>query len=510
MPERCWPVLSPDFAAAARRHAGDVLAMLALFVGVSLLAGRVFRFPFDDEIYTLTIGEQYPGLKMLVDLPRADDVHPPLTNFIVNWFEQFGLAVSTMRLISLAMTGLALALFQLLTMWLVARRNGAAAEWPTRLIAVLLFGLCPLAVSQGDAVRWYPQFALLIALLVTLYLAAGNNAARLYSAAALGLAGSVNFLAGPVALAFVIYRYVLQRAFTLRFDAVFWLVTLVFGSLGAYTASVLLWLRRGALHTQLGNGIVRSALTDLLGFFGGDTLGVGLAWLVVPVIAVAALAIVAAVDRKRASDPVHFLLLMLATAALTALPGFAKPRSFLYLAPAMALLLTLYLDRLLRQGHRVAALAMSVLLVAAAVTGAANVGSSVHPFKRAAVIPYGEVLDFVRANRSGRTLVVSTDPVVVYELRSDERSGALCASFFFDTSACFGDAAYDTVVLIRGHNSRSGDVYDRRFEAHVQRVIGDRHKRAALEAGLDKDAALKTRLTGVSLSEHILAVEVYR
>jgi hypothetical protein len=153
------------------------------------------------------------------------DVHPPLSYLLVEGLQQLGLSAAAMRIVSLGMTALALALFQLLTLSFIPR----PVDITTRLIAVLLFGLCPLALSQGDALRWYPMFALLIALFVTFYLAGGNKAARLASAVALGVAGSTNLLAGPVAFALAIYRYGLQRRFRAGFDGVFWLLVLVFG-----------------------------------------------------------------------------------------------------------------------------------------------------------------------------------------------------------------------------------------------------------------------------------------
>ena len=61
--------------------------------------------------------------------------------------------------------------------------------------------------------------------------------------------------------------------------------------------------------------------------------------MVVPAVIIAAMAILAAADRREPSSPVHLFLLLLAGAALMALSGFARPRSFLYLAPVLAALL---------------------------------------------------------------------------------------------------------------------------------------------------------------------------
>lgn len=132
---------------------------------------------------------------MLTVLPATQDDHPPLSYLVFHGLRQLGLTDAGMRLCSLAMTALALMLVQILVLSWIAERERAAVSPQTRLIAVLMFGLIPIAVSQGDALRWYPLFALQIALFVTLYLAPQRDAIRLWSGAALGLAGSTNFLA---------------------------------------------------------------------------------------------------------------------------------------------------------------------------------------------------------------------------------------------------------------------------------------------------------------------------
>jgi hypothetical protein len=503
------PALSPDFAAAARAYAVDVAGAVFLFVAASLTAGRVWRFPFDDEIYTLSTIERMSPLELLALFPARFDVHPPLSYLLFSGLQHLGAGASGMRLASLAMTALALALFHLSALTWMARGR-EPIQLVNRLIALVLFGLCPLAVSQGDALRWYPLFAALFALFVTLYLAGRNDAARLCSAVALGLAASTNLLAGPVALAFALYRYALQKRFAWRFDTAFWLITLAAGSLSVYSAGALLFARFGQVGSQLGNGILRAVLTDALGFFGGDALGLGQAWIVVPALAIGALALYASSDRKRPSAPVHLLLLMLAAAALTIVPGFAKPRSFLYLAPVMTLLVVIYLDGLLRRGQIGRALAATAVLAAVNVAAIANISHNDHPFKRNAVIPYQSILDFIGANGSGQVLVVSTDPVIPWML--NHRAGAACASYFFAARNCLGAGArYDSVILVRGHSDKSASAATmRKFGESLAPLIAGRQKIATMQAGHDEDAALKSRLTGVALDAAILTVDLYR
>ena len=507
--QQARPILSPDFAACARAYALDVAAAVFLYFGVSVMAGRVWRFPFDDEVYTLSTIERFSAFKLAFVYPGLTDVHPPLSYLLFDGLQQLGLSEAGMRLVSLAMTALALALFQLLALTYLAQRNGVGPA--TRLVAVLLFGLCALAVSQGDALRWYPLFALLIALFVTLYLAGGNDAARLCAAAALGIAGSTNVLAGTVAAAFAVYRYGFERRWRAAFDLPFWGLAALFGSLGLYTVLSLLAARSRQIAGQLGDGILRSVLTDGLGFFGGDALGVSQAWIVVPAAAITGMALLAAIDRRQAGHPPHLLLLMLGTAALTVLPGFDKPRSFLYLAPAAALLLVLFIDRQLREGRVGRGLLLAVLLLASNVAAIANIEHNAHPFKRAAVIPYRSIVDFIDGNGAGRVLVVSTDPVVPWLLnRRGER--APCADFFLRARRCL-DAGqhYDSIFVVHGHSDKSKNAaVMRRFADLAGEATAGRRKVAALFAGRDEDAPLKSRLTGVALDKTLLTVDLYQ
>jgi hypothetical protein len=119
--------------------------------------------------------------------------------------------------------------------------------------------------------------------------------------------------------------------------------------------------------------------------------------------------------------------MLAAPAALMVLAGFAKPRSFLYLAPAVTLLVALWLDRELQGGRIGRALVAAALLMAANVAAIAHIDHNSRPFKRNAAIPYQAVLDFVAANATGRILVVSTDPVIPWLLTHGTFDG--CASF---------------------------------------------------------------------------------
>lgn len=498
-----------SYGAVARTHACDVASMLFLFVVTSVSAGRVWRFPFDDEIYTLTLIERHSALTLLTTFPASLDVHPPLSYLVFYGLRQIGLGEPGMRLCSQAMTALALALFQLLALRSTVRPPATSAAPAIRVIAVLLFGLTPLAISQGDALRWYPLFALSTALFVTLYLVPRHDTAQLSSAVALGLAASTNFLAALFVPAFVLYRYGLERRFCFSFDLVYWLLAAAGAGLGIYTAVWLLAARPGVVHGQFGNGVVRAVLTDTLGFFGGDALGLSQGWIVAPTVIVFLIAAASAIDRTEPGKPAHLLLLMLGATALMALAGFGKPRSFLFLAPIAAVLLTAFFNRQLRQGHRGRLLVLVALVLATSVSVIANVNSGTHPFKRNAVIPYQSILDFIHRNEQGRVLVVSTDPVVPWLLRPNRDDH--CAGYFLSAARCLDAGRYDTVFVVLGHSDKSAnEAAMRKFADLLASVTAGRHKVATLGAGLDEDAALKSRLTGVPLGRDILTIDYYQ
>ncbi|MFZ0846621.1 MAG: hypothetical protein WAM62_12585 [Pseudolabrys sp.] len=474
------------------------------------MAGRVWRFPFDDEVYTLQAIERSSAGKLFTFYLGGSDVHPPLQYLYSFALRHLGLSEAGMRLCSLVMTALALALFQILALQWIAQRNREPVSLSTRIVAVLLFGLSALAVSQGDAIHWYPLFAFEIALFVTIYLAGGNNAARLWSAVPLGIAASTNFLAVIVILPFAVYRYGFQRQHHLSFEVVFWAVAGVFASFGIYTAYSLFTHHFGMVGTQIGNGILRAGLTDALGFFGGDALGIGQAWIIFPAVVVSGLAMAAAVDRKQPDAPIHLLLLLMVASVVLVLAGFAKPRSFLYLVPLLAAVLALYIDRQSKLRPRTALL-LTVLLVTGSVSAIANINGGTHPFKRNSSIPFQDIVDFIDSNGTGRQLILSTDPIVPRVMQRRPGSGDRCAGYFQAQECLSGGRAYDSVFIVSGHSDKSGNVAAmRRFNEAVTAATDGRSKIATIHVGRDDDAALKTWLTGVALDNYILTVELYR
>jgi len=379
-----------------------------------------------------------------------------------------------------------------------------------RAAAVLLFGLNALAISQGDALRWYPLFAAEIAIAVTLYVAAINDAARLAAAAMLGVAASTNFLAAFVIAPLAIYRYALERRFAWRVDAALCLTVLVFGGLGVAAAASVLAGHPQLVGRQLGASVVTAAGLDVLGFFGGHSLGLGQAWIVLPAILVSVVAAIGVVDRKQRADPAHLFLIMLIAVAPLPLVGFGKPRSFLYLAPVLAAVQVLYLSRLAQRRVEAGLIAMA-LLVAPAAAAIANIQGITRPFKREAVVPYDQLIAAIDANAEGRVLVVSSDPALAWILTHQRARPERCVSYFFGNPACFADTGgYGTIVIVSGHHSGAANVAAEHRAARAAALVADRRKVATVPVGYDADAALKTRLTGTPLTAALLTVDIYR
>jgi hypothetical protein len=255
-------------------------------------------------------------------------------------------------------------------------------------------------------------------------------------------------------------------------------------------------------------GIVQAILSNTLGFFGGDALGVGQAWLVAPAVVIFAIAAFSEIDRTQPGKPAHFLLLMLGASALMSLVGLSEPRAFLYLAPIVAAVLTLFFDRQIRGGHGTRTLALVTLVLVTSVSAVANVNFGSHPFKRNAVIPYQSILDFIADNEKGHVLVVSTDSVLPWLL--ERAGGDRCIAFLFRMRHCLApEQRFDSIFVISGHTGENEAVM-RQFTQFLADMTAGRSKVATLRAGRDGDAALKTRLTGIHLDEAILTVDYYQ
>ena len=508
------PAPARGLLARGQAYWPDQLAALILFVTASIAAGRVWRFPFDDEVFTLGMAESGRSPSGVLSFYlTGGEVHPPLADFMFYTLHRLGLNEAQMRLCSLAMTAVSLTLMHRLTLAVIGQRTHTPLPSSTRLLAMLLFGLAPLAIGVGDAIRWYPLFTLLFSLFFTLYLGAGNPLTRLGSAVALGLAASTNFLALLVGAALLLYRYVLERQFRPLFDAAYWLLVLLFGSLGLVSGySVVAKRMHSIIAYQVGYNPFRALLTDGLGFFGGEAVGVSQAWIVLPVALVILWALFREIDRRNPANPVHFFLLMFVATAPMVLVGFVKPRSFLYLAPVAAAMLTFLLDRWGRERGAAATALLAAFVLAAPVAALANLNGGSSAFKRNTAVPYDEIIDFIDLNQRGSVLVVSSDNVLVWLLEHrDQGPGDHCISYFAHATCFAEDRSYDSVLVISGHSNRSGAArFMDRFDAALAAKLAGRQQVATFHAGRDNDAGIKSRLTNTPLEPFLLLVALYR
>ena len=65
------------------------------------MAGQVWRFPFDDEIATLSKIEPEAAREFITNFPTADDIHPPFSYVFFYGLRQLGCSDAAMRLCSL-------------------------------------------------------------------------------------------------------------------------------------------------------------------------------------------------------------------------------------------------------------------------------------------------------------------------------------------------------------------------------------------------------------------------
>jgi hypothetical protein len=203
---------------------------------------------------------------------------------------------------------------------------------------------------------------------------------------------------------------------------------------------------------------------------------------------------------------------MLVAPALLILLGFSKPHSFLYLAPVVAVLLTLFLDRLVIQGQTGRVVLLAALILAPSVGAIGNINFGAHPFKRNLVIPYHSIIDFIQINKTGSVLIISTDIVVPWLLGQQHDRDVWCVSYFLDGDGCLASGRrYDSTFVIAGHSDRSADTaFMRTFDSALERLTAGRRKVATIHVGVDEDANIKSRLTGIPLDKYILTVDHYQ
>jgi hypothetical protein len=487
----------------------DQLGSVAIFIGVVLAAGRVYRFPFDDEITTLSAIKDISAHAGIARLwANRNEMNPTLSHLIFYAGSTIGLRTVSLRWISIGCTAGALAIWHWMT---VDALGQSSLSISTRLLIALLFGLTPLAISQGDALRWYPPLMLPVAVAFLVYL----RSSRLWflSGIAFGLAADVGFIAIFPFLAALFHRYLVQRRFRWREDAEFLLLTAAFAVPGLISFLRVCAGYRAVESLHYTSGVLRRVLETSLGFFGGVTLGISQGWLValaiIGTVYLSYCALSLATINPKLERLYIIIVINAGLAVLFTLGGFSEPRAYLFLSPMISALTSIGLVCAITSSPRAASTSYAALVVLA-VAVVANLRSSSTPFKRNAAIPFAEVVDFVKTNEQGRTAVMTMDASTAYSLSAFPE---LCVAEYelyrrgWLEPACLTDDRIDTVVVIKGDPL---DENETNWRDKVATLTRGRQPIALAHFGRDDDAHFKSRLTGVPLSSSLLDAAIYR
>jgi hypothetical protein len=477
------------------KHRVDALLAGTAFMLLALATGRAFRYPFDDEIYSLNLLEAARGFGPLwTDLLHALDVHPPVSYLVFYALSRLGFGEHGLRLFSLLCSGIAVALAHAV----LRRVTPAAHSWSSadRVIVVFVLASSPLLVSQGDAIRWYPLFTLVF--MATLYAYARERAAAGLGYAALaGLAASINFL-GFLVLPLLEGDRLLRSGWRVDWGRA--AVRAAVWAIFALPGIVTLW--NGLTHDahtyvagQIGGGLLTTLVTTTIGFFGGNSLGLFQSVALLPIIAISLTTLFLAL---RDSSGRFVALQILALVALLAV-GFGKPRSFAYLSLSLSILIS---QRwLLAQNPRFKlALGLVALLTPAFVLASIKWNDS--PYKRNAMLPVEEILRFAHANTVGGDAIIVSDVVLDWELR---HAGGVCVSYYLTNSHCDFQAA-PRLLIIDGYAVGSPD--RDRWTAEKPSLLASRREIAVAYFGVDHEARFKRRLIP-GLEDYLEKAAVY-
>jgi hypothetical protein len=506
----------------------ESIASLAFIIILAYLFGTFDRFPFDDEIVTLAFIEHLTPIELSATRLGLYDLHPPLSYLMFQLLYRLGLPLWAMRFTSLLMSGTAFLLVLDLTLACI-RAEGRMV----RLVTAVMFLTFPLLYGVGDALRWYPLLAVLVAGFFWLELRCGRP--TIAGGALLGLGASTNFLALFPYLAFVAQRYVLQRRFKARVDGPFHLVMVAFAAPGLAT---FVFVRLDALHR--GHPINHlefswstlasaAALAQMgLGFLGGYRIGpvevlLGLPFVALFVLAVGPLVLHRQRNEEASRDDEMTSNLRLITVVMTVLclifslsTGFSEGRSLLFLAPFILACFALGYWRRFSATAWLPVCLTSLLLFG---TALANARQSTAPFKRNFAIPFGEVTNFIAENVHGSVLYLGYEPVSRYLTRGD----GYCTMFSLKQEALYrnwtdpepppapcaqqGLDRFDTIVV--GIWPPNGPPWGTVAAAALDYIREHRKLHSRAHFGYDRWATLKTRLTGVALGPWIMTIEIY-
>lgn len=469
-----------------------LLAPLA-FVLVSLYSGRVLRQPFDDEVYTLNLVDGASVGEISRAAVTGLDVHPLGAYVPFALLRALGLPDWGLHAASLLVSATAAALAAAIVMRLAERLLGRAPSTAEGTLLALATGLAPLLVAQGDVLRWYPLFALLTLASVTLLLRGAHRSAGLLlgASASVNVIGFVDFAAIALVVATCPREGGLRRALAML--PPFALAALP----GAINLAVVLHKGMGADNLV---SLPRAVTLMVTGFVGGQSLG-----LVQSVPVTVALAALVVLARRQAWRAVagdfawRLVAALFAVAVALTLAGLWKPRSVMYLAPLFAGILAAMLlaARDLRPATRSAAIAVLVLVQLVALP---NLRGNDTPYKRSTTVPVENVLGLLEANGAQHASIWSIDPAIARAARG--RLPLACVAETDEQAARCPET--DRIVLVLGHSSSDG--LPEAFVERAARRLGPDARRVEVPFGLDEEAPLKSRLSGVPLSRFVTRV----
>jgi hypothetical protein len=505
----------------------EIMACSIFMIIVAYLFGTFDRFPFDDEIVTLALIEHLTPIELLVTRIGLYDIHPPGSYLMFQLLYNIGLPLWAMRCVSLIMSAIAFLLILDLTLSAI-RAEGSMVRFAT----IIIFLTFPLLYGVGDALRWYPLFAVLVAGFFWLELRRGQP--TIVGGVLFGLSVSTNFLAFIPYFALAGQRYLLRRRFNSRVDGSFHLAAVIFAAPGLATfVCVLLEALhrdRSVIHLQFTWSVLASAVALAqmgIGFLGGYRIGPVEILLGLPIVALFVLALgrlalrrlrqQGSEEESRSAELTGDLLVI--TVIMTVLciiyslsTDFDQGRALLFLVPFVLASFALAYWRCFSAAAWLPVCLASLLLFG---TALANARQSTAPFKRDLVIPFDEVRSFIADNVHGSVLFVTYESVIRYLMRDD----GYCSMFSLkpgswldvepELSPCARDGLdrFDTIVV--GLWPPNGPPWTPSGSVALDYIHEHRKLHARARFGYDRWAGLKTRLTGRPLGPWIMTVEIY-
>jgi hypothetical protein len=184
----------------------DIIAAFAgslIYVLLSIYSGSILRNSFDDEIDTLLALQGSSFIEILqFRLPYAHtDAHTPLPYLVFKALWTIWPSIYFLRCFSLICSATCIYLGIRLVLDALRSQTQSGAPWNIG-AAVLIIATTPLIVTQGDSVRWYPMFAVMVFCSFR-YESRGKP---WHSAALSGIGFSINVVGGLIYAGMVGYR----------------------------------------------------------------------------------------------------------------------------------------------------------------------------------------------------------------------------------------------------------------------------------------------------------------